>query len=84
MAVSNSDNSSPVAVGADPTTKRLLVDAQIGFDMGSYDYISASYAGGTSDVYTYKSGGSGGTTVGTITINYTDTTKAVISSVAKT
>lgn len=49
-----------------------------------FDYISTNYAGATTDVYTYKSGGSGGTTVATVTITYSDSTKAVISSVAKT
>lgn len=34
------------------------------------------------DVYTFKSGGSGGTTLRTTTITYTDSTKATISSVA--
>ena len=50
----------------------------------AYDYFSISYAGATSDVYTYKTGGSGGTTVATITMNYTDATKNVLSSVART
>lgn len=49
-----------------------------------FDYISANYAGSTTDVYTYKSGGSGGSTVATVTITYTDSTKGTISSVAKT
>jgi hypothetical protein len=49
-----------------------------------FDFISANYAGATTDVYTYKSGGSGGTTVATVTITYTDSTKGTISTVAKT
>lgn len=49
-----------------------------------FDFISANYAGATTDVYTYKSGGSGGTTVATITITYTDSTKGTISTVART
>lgn len=48
-----------------------------------YDYMTYT-SGGTTDTYVYKSGGSGGTTVGTLTITYTDGTKAVISNVAKT
>jgi hypothetical protein len=35
----------------------------------------------TTDVYVYKTGGTGGTTVKTITITYTDATKAVIQSI---
>lgn len=49
-----------------------------------FDYISAAYPTSSSEVYTYKSGGSGGTTVATITVSYTDSTKASISSVART
>lgn len=50
----------------------------------AFDYISANYAGATSDVYTYKSGGSGGTTVATVTVVWTDATKAVLSTVTRT
>jgi len=50
----------------------------------AYDYVISNYAGATSDVHTYKTGGSGGTTVKTVTINYTDSTKTVISTVAAT
>lgn len=55
-----------------------------GLIMPSYDYISAAYPLTTQEVYTFKTGGSGGTTVATITVNYTDATKANISTVAKT
>lgn len=50
----------------------------------AFDYIAADYSGGTTDVYTYKSGGSGGTTVAVITITYTDGTKNVLSTVVRT
>ena len=50
----------------------------------SYDYVAVSYPLTTQEVYVFKSGGSGGTTVATVTINYTDATKANISDVAKT
>lgn len=51
----------------------------------SYDYIGAAYPDTSTEVYTYKSGGSGGTTVGTITVVYSDpVTKAIIASVTKT
>lgn len=70
----------------DPTSKRLKVDALastslIGIPV--YDYVSLATAS-TTDTYTFKTGGSGGTTVATITITYTDSTKATISSVART
>ena len=49
-----------------------------------FDYIGANYAGATADVYTYKTGGAGGTTVATITVNWTDATKTVLVSVVRT
>lgn len=47
----------------------------------SYDYISATYPSGTQEVYIFKTGGSGGSTVATVTVNYTDTTKNSILNV---
>lgn len=49
-----------------------------------YDYIGFNLAGSTTNVYTYKTGGSGGTTVATVTVTYSDSTKGTISSVART
>jgi hypothetical protein len=49
----------------------------------AFDYISAAYPTSTTEVYTYKSGGAGGTTVGTVTVTYVDATKAQVSSVAR-
>ncbi len=48
----------------------------------SWDYMAPTY-GATSTAYVFKTGGSGGTVVQTITINYTDATKTVILSVVK-
>lgn len=48
-----------------------------------YDYISLAQATLT-DTWTFKSGGAGGTTVATVTVTFTDATKATISTVAKT
>ena len=49
-----------------------------------YDYIGVAYPDSDTEVYTYKKGGSGGTTVSTVTVNYTDDTKVNVSSVART
>lgn len=49
-----------------------------------FDYIEATYPTTSSEVYTYKTGGSGGTAVATVTVVYTDSTKAVLTSVTKT
>lgn len=48
-----------------------------------YDYIAATYPTTSSEVYTFKSGGSSGTTVATITVVFTDSTKEVLTSVTK-
>jgi len=48
-----------------------------------FDYVSVAYDT-TTDTYTFKSGGSSGDTVATVTVTYTDSTKVDISSVAKT
>lgn len=50
----------------------------------AFDYISADYSGSVTDVYTYKSGGAGGTTVAVVTITWTSTTKDVLVSVLRT
>jgi hypothetical protein len=49
-----------------------------------FDFISATYPNATTEVYSYKLGGSSGSLVGTITVVYQDATKNLITSVAKT
>ena len=41
-----------------------------GLSIPEHDYISLSYTGGNLTGVVYKTGGSGGTTVGTLTIAY--------------
>jgi hypothetical protein len=50
----------------------------------AYDYIGVAYPEDDTEVYTYKKGGSDGTTVATVTVEYTDSTKENVSSVART
>ena len=57
--------------------------ASRGFFLPTNDYASLAQAALT-DTWTFKLGGSGGTTVATVTITYTDSSKATISTVAKT
>lgn len=83
------------AFDTDELTKKRLTGKTIGTDFAisvsdisglnlpDYDYIGATYPTASQEVYTYKTGGVSGTTVGTITINYTDSTKNVLSSVVK-
>lgn len=54
-----------------------------GISLPKWDYVTQTQAS-TTDTWTFKTGGSGGTTVATVTISYTDNTKNTISTVAKT
>jgi hypothetical protein len=54
-----------------------------GFAIRDYDYIGVTYPSGTQEVYTFKTGGVSGTILAVITVDYTDSTKESISSVAK-
>ena len=47
-----------------------------------YDYIDVQQTDADTETYVYKNGGSGGTTVQTITVNYTDSTKSDIDNVS--
>jgi len=66
----------------DPTTKRLKVDGG-GIGLPSWDYVSLVQAS-TTDTYTFKTGGSGGTTVATVVLTFTDSTKQTLSNVTRT
>lgn len=48
----------------------------------SYDSITVTYPSGTQEVYTSRVGGVSGTVQQTVTVNYTDSTKANLSNVA--
>lgn len=74
------DGSSWVAQKANASGELIVGGSLVKED---YDYISVAYDT-TTDTYTFKSGGSGGDTVATVVITYTDSTKAAILSVAKT
>lgn len=54
-----------------------------GFSLPVYDSIVPTF-NATSDVWVYKTGGASGATVATLTVSYTDATKAVITSVVRT
>lgn len=70
-----------VAVNPDGSTNSRTINTLI---TTPFDYIAASYPNATTEVYTYKFGGSGGSLVGTVTVVYQDSTKNLITSVAKT
>lgn len=54
----------------DPATNGA-VNALNGFSLPVYDYISMGYTGANLTTVVYKLGGSGGTTVATLTLGYT-------------
>lgn len=54
-----------------------------GISLPNYDYV-AQAQDATHDIWTFKTGGVGGTVVATVTITYTDATKVVISEVVRT
>jgi hypothetical protein len=73
-------------VKGDALTGRIFADTNsenMGLGIPEYDYVGIDYPTATTETYTFKTGGSGGTTVATVTLTYTDATKADLSSVAK-
>jgi len=48
-----------------------LLQGIAGFTIEGYDYISLGYTGDNLTTVVYKSGGSGGTTIATLTLAYT-------------
>ena len=64
-----------LTVSVDFTSVETLLDKLVGFEIPSHDYIALTYVaagGGIGEIETvvYKTGGSGGTTVGTLTLAY--------------
>lgn len=71
----------PLPVTATGTVTVSVVGQLINFN---WDYVAVNYPSDTQEVYTFRSGGSGGAAVGTVTLEYTDNTKANLSSATKT
>jgi len=88
LGVSKIDNESIVIVKANPSTGAMVTEGSTNISNTlitvPFDYIGATYPDTSTEVYTYKTGGSSGTVVGTITVVYSDAgTKQIISSVTK-
>lgn len=49
-----------------------------------WDYMGQTVTSSTIDTFVFKTGGSGGTTVATVVVTYTDSTHAVLSNVTRT
>ena len=80
-------SSLPLPTGAATSEKQdtqiTLLQGIAGFNIVGYDYISLAQ-NSTQDIYTYKTGGAGDTTVATVTLTFTDSTKSIISNIVKT
>ncbi|MFZ9998278.1 MAG: hypothetical protein ACO3HP_04605 [Candidatus Nanopelagicaceae bacterium] len=84
----------PVSIASGVTLNGVSIGAEIeiandagnpvpvvqGFNIPPYDYIDLAYSGTTVTGVTYKTGGSGGTTVATLALTYSGTT---LISIAK-
>ena len=66
------------------TAGNVALNITSGLGIGSYDYVSVTYPNSSREVYVFKTNGSSGTIIATITINYTDSTKDRISDVTRT
>ncbi len=67
------------------STESIAVNSIGGFaPPKGHDAITVTYPDDTHEVYAYKTGGTGGTTLMTLTVTYVDDTKEQISSVVKT
>ena len=73
---------------AEERTQKEVLAALQNFSTGlvteAYDYVSVTYPSSAQEVYAFKSGGVGGTTVATVTVNYVDSDKDAILNVART
>lgn len=49
-----------------------------------WDYVKVTYPLATTEVYTFRQGGSGGTVQATVTVVYTDSTKVNLDEVTRT
>lgn len=53
-------------------------------NLSTFDYVAVTYPDAVTELYTFKTGGSGGTTTNTVTLVYTDSGKGSLSTVTKT
>lgn len=82
------DNAEHLQSGAFGAKKVILYNSSgseiSSLGLPSYDYVSMTISPATTETYVFKSGGASGTTVATVVIVYTDSTRADISTVTKT
>ena len=68
--VNSSDTKINPATSEKQDTANTALSKLIGFEIPAYDYLSFSYTSGNLTGIIYKTGGSGGTTVATLTLGY--------------
>jgi hypothetical protein len=83
-ATSNPDYDAKTTSTVDGLVQHVNVDNIAGISLPEYDYFAVTYPLTTQEVYVFKTGGAGGTTVATVTLNYTDATKEFLLNGAKT
>lgn len=87
IAISHTDDSITLGDGTTALTNGAVVDNSLMVIQANalikkkWDYVSKANTNSTTETFTFKTGGSGGTTVGTVTVVYTDSTKEDISTV---
>ena len=68
----------PLTNGDEISSTNPLIVSNLPF---AWDYVSMALSvGNTRETYTFKTGGSGGTTVGNVEINYTTSTRDVLTN----
>ena len=84
MSNTHTDSSQVLKKAFDETDNTILTKSSGGTLVTEhFDYISAAYPDSVTEVYTYKTGGSGGTTVATVTTVYTTAAKTLLITVTK-
>jgi hypothetical protein len=89
--IAYSEHISPEVTGDNISAKKVALYGWNGTDWTrasnslvagkDYDYIDVQQTSTVVDTFVFKTGGSGGTTVQTITVTYVDATKADLNSV---
>ena len=69
--------------GSDPLQSSATIFPG-GIGLPPYDYVALTISPATTETYVFKTNGASGTTVATITIVYTDSTRSDISTVTRT
>lgn len=83
IAVAAKDTAGNVQPLQTDTARRLLVRMMNAAVPEEWDYVALTQDT-TTDTWTFKTGGSGGTTVKTVLVTYTDSSKATIDNVGIT